>query len=398
MSKIRIHKNLLDSIEINPSKYSVPMDIIDLNKQIKNGAISIPIYQRDLSWTEQQCVDLLNFLLKGKSSVSAISMLEYSKSTNKVRQLNFITREEIIEEVDIDNIKLSVIDGQQRLSTTYMAYIGDPYLKDIYLDLGRGSFRLVKDDNEFIKNTLIPVNILLNEDWSLLFDFFKENNFDNYAERIVTKVQTKLLNYTYTVNKAINLDVDNQLDWFRILNNAGSNVTETQVALCHIHDVGIDIYIDYIRKYNALISKYGIEFKNTRKTAQHNNSITALNIPMMKILNLKYKINFTPIPSDTKANLLIKAAKEEETIIIQAIELALNSLERTLDFIVDNNLTLPDRVEYINFILSFYIYNEHLNENEYKDYIIKWYKDVDFNDLTNTQKRNIFDNFIHMRG
>jgi len=393
MSKIKINKSLLSAIEINPSKNSVHMDIVDLNKKIKNGEISIPIYQRDLSWTEQQCVNLLNFLLKGSSSVSAISMLEQKESSNKVQQLHFISREEMNKD-ELNNVQLSVIDGQQRLSVTYMAYTSDKYLKDIYLDLGRGLFRLIDDDST-VKSNHVPVNILLNEDWNLLYDFYDKHTFDTYARKVVTQIQTKLINYTYTINKATNLDVKEQLEWFKILNNAGSNVTETQISLAYIYDRGIDIYVDYIRKYNTMISDCNIVFKNSRKTAQHNNSITALNIPMMKIMNKEYKVNFTPIPSDTKAGLLVKANNVQ---LKEAIEISLNSLKRTLDFIIDNKLTLPDRVEYINFILSYFILNEQLDETDYREYIIDWYNKVDFTDLTNTQRRNHFDRFIKNKG
>lgn len=383
----RVHPNLKNCLKYNPTDFSHTYSIENLNKEIKVGKITIPIYQRDLSWTVQKCVDLFNFQLFGKSAISAISILE-ADDKNTVKQISFISRKELNDEELVGSYK-SVIDGQQRLSANFMAYIGDEYLQNIYLDLGRGKFRIILDER--LRDTFVPVNILLNEDRNLINNFIVEKKYDSEAEYIIKDIRTKLFSYKYTVNMAKSLTIDEQIEWFKVLNNAGSNVTETQITLAKIHDKGVDIYVDYIRKFNDIISDKEISFKNTKMTSFHNNAITALNIPVMKILKKDFGLNFTPIPSDTKATLLEKLTASE---LQYAFDITLAALEKSLNFIEDNKLFSPDRIDYINYMLSFFIYNEKLDESSYKDYLIRWYKTIKFNDLSNSKRREAFKNLI----
>ena len=383
----RVHINLKHCLKYNPTDFSTTYGIKNLNKDIDSGKITIPIYQRDLSWSVQKCVDLLNFQLFGKSAISAISVLETDKR-NKVKQISFITRK-VIEDDELEISYKSIIDGQQRLSTNYMAYIGDNYLQNVYLDLGRGKFRIITDER--IRDSFVPVNILLNKDRDLINNFIREKKYDYDAECIIKDIRSKMFDYKYILNNAKELSISEQIEWFKVLNNAGSNVTETQIALAKIHDKGIDIYVDYIRKFNEMLSDKNIILKNSKMTSYHNNAITALNIPIMKAIGKKFALNFTPIPSDTKAGYLEKLSTEE---LKKLFTDALAALEKTLDFIESNKLTYPDRIDYINYILSFFIFNSLFEEQEYKEYLINWYNTVSFNDLTNTQRRNVFESLI----
>ena len=75
---------------------------------ISNGTLTIPLYQRDISWTKQQCVELLNYELLGKSPISAISV-NIINNTDKnfaVPQVSFIEREVMPTRIRIPGIAL----------------------------------------------------------------------------------------------------------------------------------------------------------------------------------------------------------------------------------------------------------------------------------------------------
>lgn len=81
----------------------------------------MPLYQRDVSWTLNQAIDLLNYQLLGKAPVAPISMNVIWDTDDFVPQVSFIDRE-MLEMNSVDKGQMSVVDGQQRLTTNYKAY------------------------------------------------------------------------------------------------------------------------------------------------------------------------------------------------------------------------------------------------------------------------------------
>lgn len=125
------------AINFNPTKRSQTMTIQDLNKRIEEGGLTVPLYQRGLSWNDDKAIALFNYQLFGKAPVAPISLNEIG-THDEVPQLNFISREQIDGE---NQGKLSVVDGQQRLTTNYKAYSNDSSFEKIALDLSQSKFR-----------------------------------------------------------------------------------------------------------------------------------------------------------------------------------------------------------------------------------------------------------------
>lgn len=65
-----INKNLVKAAGYNPTKESRQKSIFEMCDLIEKGEISLPLYQRDLSWTLKKSIELLNYQLLGKSPVS----------------------------------------------------------------------------------------------------------------------------------------------------------------------------------------------------------------------------------------------------------------------------------------------------------------------------------------
>ena len=66
---------------------------------IDKNELTLPLYQRDVSWTLAKCVELLNYQLLSKSPISAIS-INIINNTEKgvaVPQVSFIEREVLFE-------------------------------------------------------------------------------------------------------------------------------------------------------------------------------------------------------------------------------------------------------------------------------------------------------------
>ena len=122
---MNINRQLLESASLNPTKNSRQDYIFTLCANIEKNELTLPLYQRDVSWTLHKCIELLNYQLLSKSPISAIS-INVINNTSKdfaVPQVSFIERKIL---PNIVRGQMSVVDGQQRLTTNYKAYSDHP--------------------------------------------------------------------------------------------------------------------------------------------------------------------------------------------------------------------------------------------------------------------------------
>lgn len=91
---MNINRQLLESASLNPTKNSRQDYIFTLCANIEKNELTLPLYQRDVSWTLHKCIELLNYQLLSKSPISAIS-INVINNTSKdfaVPQVSFIER------------------------------------------------------------------------------------------------------------------------------------------------------------------------------------------------------------------------------------------------------------------------------------------------------------------
>ncbi len=239
---MNISKKLEQALTFNPTKKSHAMEIEAMCKRIETNELILPLYQRDISWSIDKAVALLNFQLFGKAPVSPISINESIADHTEVPQISFVSRK-MIDLTERYQAKLqSVVDGQQRLTANYKAYINHDDYRNVFLDVSKAKFRFINGE---ISNTCIPVGILLNKDPIKLEQYLESKGTFNKLYGVLTRTRGKLLSYNYTLNIAENLSEDEQIEWFEILNNAGSRVTTLQIAFAKLKTKNLDIYKDF---------------------------------------------------------------------------------------------------------------------------------------------------------
>lgn len=388
---MKINANLKKMSAYNPTKQSYQMTTLNLCEKIETNDISLPLYQRDLSWTIQKAIDLLNYQLNGKAPVSPISMnkiLDIDEQT--VPQISFLKREII---KDLKTNQLSVIDGQQRLSTNYLAYSNSSDFRNVVLDLVKGEFSLVEIS---FKKHQIPVGILLNKIDDQFFNYINSNSVLSKPEiqSILFQVRNKLRDYNYTINIAENLTEDEQVNWFEVLNNAGSRVTRVQMRFAKLQLFGIDIYNDYTRIYKNKLDENNLDLfdmKNTETSIPIANLNSAYEI---LIKHGQHSANFSPLPSDIKENHLCALDADQ---LKQCFNMTLIALDKTLSFINDNHLSVPDRIDYITYLTGYFVFknDSKLNE-EVNSKLMNWYKSISFTNKSNGQRRLIFNDLLNI--
>lgn len=385
---MKVNKKLQEAANYNPTKENRQRSIFDLCGMIEQQTLSLPLYQRDLSWTLQECVALLNYQLLGKAPVSPISINVINNQGIAVPQVSFIDRELI------DNVlrgQYSVVDGQQRLTTNYKAYSNHDDLRSVALDFGKGEF---VEFNEALRPNQIPVGVLLNKEDSVLFNYTATHRQLAAPEiqSLLLQIKSKIKNYNYTINSATDLSEDEQIQWFEVLNNAGSRVSTIQMRFSKLKAHGIDIYTQYTNVYRNKVCERGYDFF-TPHTTNVSYPIAALNPVYELLFSQRHQNNFAPIPSDTKENQLCNLKPEQ---LKECLEHTLECLDLALDFIEDNNLREPDRIDYINYMIGFFAFHDSPLSEELKKKLINWYNSVNFTNKSNTKRREIYTALVEM--
>lgn len=386
----RIKRNLKIMSGFNPTKESTALNIFEMNLMISKGEIALPLYQRDLSWTLKQSIALLNYELLGKAAISPVSFC--ADVSDDVPLVTFISRTPI-EKNALSKVKYSVVDGQQRLTTNYKVYINDESFRNIALDLVAGKFVLVQDN---FKEYQMQAGILLNKDDEL---FMKQlSSYPAEAQTYLMAVRQKFKTYMYTIHIAKRLNEKEQIDWFQVLNNAGSTVSKVQLAFSKMKSHGYDIY-DYIHDYNnafkAKLPEDLVDKLYPAPKTWQSYPVCALNPALELAVGMNHEKRYTPISSDAKEGMLCRQGIPK---IKECVDKTMNALHKALDFIVDNDLLdIASRMEYYNYLLGFFIFHDKDTSPNIKNYLIDWIKNVKFENTTNTERREIFSSLIKMK-
>lgn len=387
---MNINRQLLEAANLNPTKNSRQEYIFTLCEYIEKNELTLPLYQRDVSWTLQKCVELLNYQLLSKSPISAISINIINNVSEEfaVPQVSFIERELIPYAV---RGQMSVVDGQQRLTTNYKAYCNHPDLKNVVLDLGKGEFVI---NNEAFRKNQVPVGVLLNKDDKELIEYTESNKAlsSPLIVNALLQIRNKIKTYQYTINFATDLSEDEQIDWFEVLNNAGSRVSIIQMRFSKLKAHGIDVYTQYTHVYRTKILEFGYDYFTPQKT-NVSYPIAALNPAYEVLISGRHSNNFAPISSDTKENQLCNLQPEQ---LLNCFDITLEALDKVLEFVEDNKLKKHNRSDYINYLIGYFVFHREGITNEQKDSLISWYNSVDFTNKSNTVRRKIYSDLLKL--
>lgn len=385
---MRINNKIKVAASFNPTKKSHQLSISDMCFKIDENSITLPLYQRDLSWNLSKSVSLFNFQLFGKAPVGPISINQISDKDTLVPQISFINRE-VINEEKINAAHQSVVDGQQRLTTNYKAFKDHADFRNIFLDVSTAKFKVV---DAKVKDSHIPVGVLLNKDQGKLLDYLEERNLVSQLYSVLIDVRSKIMSYNYTINIAENLKEDEQIEWFEVLNNAGSRVSALQMSFSKLKLYDFDIYKDYINPFKEKIINYGFEELFSPFTTNVSYPVSSLNPAFEMIMTSgHHRNNYAPIPSDTKENQITSLSLENLT---QITALSLSSLEIALDFLSNNDLIdNVDRMDYILYLTGYFAFNSNVT-SENLNYLKIWVKEINFVNKSNGSRRKIFDLLI----
>ena len=196
----------------------------------------------------------------------------------------------------------------------------------------------------------------------------------------------------YTVHIANDMNEKEQIEWFEVLNNAGSRISTIDLSLSKLHTHDFDIHKEFIAPYQQEVEKYGFKKLFLPFSTKVSFPIASLNPAYeLSFQHGAHNKNYAPIPSDTKENKLTKLNSSE---LREIKVLTLNGLHRALQFISNNNLQkYITKMTYIMYLTGYFVFCP--NESKYDQQLINWVKNTNFTNATNGEKRDIFEKLIN---
>ncbi|WP_436669633.1 GmrSD restriction endonuclease domain-containing protein [Lactiplantibacillus plantarum] len=385
--KININSQLSRAASFNPTKQSQTKSVFDMCSDIENERITLPLYQRDLSWNVDKAIQLFNYQMFGKAPVAPISMNQIGES-NTIPQISFISRERI-NTLQPQGV-LSIVDGQQRLTTNFKAYIDDESFENIVLDVTKAAFKEIKNEP---RPNQVPVGVLLNKDSSKLRNYLESQGTLDKLYASLLEVRSKMTNYSYTVHIAKDLNEDEQIEWFDVLNTAGSRVTGIQLAFSKIKLHDFDIYKNYVEPFKDKLNAYGLDELMTPFTTKVSYPIVSLNPAYeVKFNDSIHGANYAPIPSDTKEKALVQLNKKQ---LEELSNTTLIALEKALSLIYNNNLGYKiNKIDYVLYLTGYFVFHDGELTSENEVNLIDWISNVKLINKTNKERRDEYTNLL----
>lgn len=396
---VQLKNTFKKKIENDPSRDTVIMTIEDICRKVGEGKIVMPIFQTGLRWSPEKIRDLLSFQMIGFSAISPVSMchLDFGFEPDETMYKKYGVQIELVTRKKLLNIRgeiYSITDGQQRTTVNYKCYTNHPDIENFMLDLNLGKI-IIKDEGQFPKEGQIPIGVIYNKDFRVFSRYIRTHAElqDNSLNAYLSLIRTKFLGYRYTVNVAKNLTEKQQVEWFEILNNAGSKVPLTEMRLSRLKLKDVDYHVDYISKFTDALQRNGYGNIFTTRATQVSYPLSALNPAYDYLFSKNNSKNVAPIASDVKESRICALSTEQ---LRELFELTLTSLNASLEFIENNSLDIQNRIEFITFTMGYLINcsNQHFNR-EREENLLAWFGETTFAHMSNTRKREEYYKLIN---
>ncbi len=222
----------------------LPKSYDKLLSKLEDGDYQIPKFQRDFVWEKSKVALLIDSILKGYPVGTFILW----KTKDKLNSLKKIGNT-IFKDPPKDDYIYYVLDGQQRMTSLYLAINGieteyDNY-SELYIDLDKtkltefkGKKELIIDSNENIcvvdkPQIYITVKDLMNLSITEIINRFKQNL------EIIQKIeilQKRIKDYRFSTIEVENQPIDVISDIFTRINTSGKELTLFEIMNAKVYD------------------------------------------------------------------------------------------------------------------------------------------------------------------
>lgn len=213
----------------------------DLISEVQKGIVKIPKFQREFVWSIDKTAKLLDSILKGYP-IGTFILWQTDERINDIKNIGNL---EIPPTPDGTKVQY-VLDGQQRITSLYAAYLGAKIQKlgekkitdynDIVVNLGAN---INENDGQVISaeptgEKYISLNAVLNFSFSkakALSDKFSEKELE-----LIDSYSTAFKTYEFSTVVLRKEDIDSAIDVFTRINTGGQTLTLFEIMSAKTYD------------------------------------------------------------------------------------------------------------------------------------------------------------------
>jgi hypothetical protein len=213
----------------------------DLISDIQKGIIKIPKFQRDFVWTIDKTAQLLDSILKGYP-IGTFILWQTDERINDIKNIGNLNIPETPEGTKVQY----VLDGQQRITSLYAAYLG--------AEIQKAGERKITDYKNIFVNLDVDINeneeqviiaepygekcISLNE--VLNFSFSKaralSEKFNEAELETIDNYSTAFKTYEFSTVVLRKEDIDSAIEVFTRINTGGQSLTLFEIMSAKTYD------------------------------------------------------------------------------------------------------------------------------------------------------------------
>jgi hypothetical protein len=210
----------------------------DLISEIQKGQIKVPKFQRNFVWSLDKTAKLLDSILKGYP-IGTFILWETNERLNDIKNIGNLE----LPPVPDDSKVQYVLDGQQRITSLYAAFLGAKIQKkgekkvtdyfEIYVDLDgdveNNDVQIVVSEKPESKN--ITLHKLLNAKYSELRKTYSNEEIDKIQEYKET-----FTTYDFSTIVLRKEDIDSAIEVFTRINTGGQILTLFEIMSAKTYD------------------------------------------------------------------------------------------------------------------------------------------------------------------
>jgi len=213
----------------------------DLISEIQKGQIKVPKFQRNFVWSLDKTAKLLDSILKGYP-IGTFILWETNERLNDIKNIGNLELPTIPDDIKVQY----VLDGQQRITSLYAAFLGAKIQKEgekkitdyseIYVDLDGD---VENNDDQIVisekpeEGIFITLHEILNFNDNLLE--IKEKYSDEQFKRIHQYSQT-FSTYDFSTIVLRKEDIDSAIEVFTRINTGGQTLTLFEIMSAKTYD------------------------------------------------------------------------------------------------------------------------------------------------------------------
>jgi len=287
----------------------------DLISEIQKGIIKIPKFQRDFVWSIEKTAQLLDSLLKGYP-IGTFILWQTDERINDIKNIGNLEIPDTPEGTKVQY----VLDGQQRITSLYAAFLGAKIQKSgekkitdyaqIFVDLDKD----INENSEQVVTSEKPDKNYISLSNVLNFMDKMTEIKDGYSDEHFRKIHfysRAFDTYDFSTVLLRKEDLDSAIEVFTRINTGGQTLTLFEIMSAKTYDENRNF--DLQRKWEDFISELR-EIKYESVSSTNILSLLALTLSSTK---------------ECKRKTILKLSKQE---IIDSWDLVISALKDSIDY------------------------------------------------------------------